>query len=90
MPNAHLPDQPMRRTITARRVAVNKARRALSEYGQMLDPQASPDSPEALNARVYRLLWAQAFILHALAMETHGQMGDLHATARRLLNKAVA
>ena len=84
-----IPAQPMRRTLTARQTAANKARRSLSEYGALLDPKARQDTPEGTNQRVYRLLWAQAFILQALAMETHGRLGNLHATARRLLTEAV-
>lgn len=70
---------PFVKTRTRRRNEVAEARKALARYQGVMDPRAfDVDSPDS--RRVMALLWAEARIQRALALETRGRLGDLKAT----------
>ena len=69
------------KTRTRRRNEVAEARKALAKYQAVMDPRAfDVDAPDP--RRVMALLWAQARVERALALETRGRLGDLNATPR--------
>lgn len=81
--------RPVPRTKTKRREAIGSAKRSLARASSLLawDLGAASDDPDATKARVFALLWAQAFIEQALALETHDRLGDRLATPARILRR---
>lgn len=78
---------PYTKTVTRRRKLANDAKRALSAYQVHAGGSKDADGA-AQRIRLTRLLWAQAFISQALALETRGILGDLNATPSRTLAAA--
>lgn len=67
---------PWPRTITKRRDAMAQAKRRLAAATNLL----AADDAVRTEGRVRALLWAEAFIQQALALETRDRLGNRHAT----------
>lgn len=79
--------RPVAKTRTKRREHTQAAKRHLTRAQGLMawDLGDDADEPQATEARVKALLWAQAMIQQALALETHDRLGDRHATPARIL-----
>lgn len=69
--------RPTSRTITKRREAMAEVKRQMTKATNLL----AADDHVRTEGRVRALLWAEAFIQQALAMETRGHLGNRLATA---------
>jgi hypothetical protein len=81
---------PVHRSKTNRRTRVQDAKRHLGTYGRQLGSETAEvnDATQTRHAsRVTSLLWAEAMIQRALALETRGKMGDFTATPKSLTNE---
>lgn len=73
---------PVNRSKTNRRTRVQDAKRHLAAYGRLLKYEGTEfENP---GDRVLKLLWAEAMIQRALALETRGRLGDFTATPKSL------
>lgn len=80
----NLTPQPRPRTLTNRLDLAGRARRRMGDYMEEAENHRwSTDGGR--NRRVMMLLWAEAFIQQALALETWGALGDQHATPHRIV-----
>lgn len=79
--------KPRPRTKTKRREHVQAAKRHLARAQSLMawDLGDAADDADATKARVTALLWAEAMIQRALAMETHDRIGDAMATPARII-----
>lgn len=85
------------RSLTRRRDAANKARKYLAAYQELASSQQRAEvagEPEQADLfwdhATKRLLWAQAMIQQALALQTNGRLGNAHATMITVLREEEA
>jgi hypothetical protein len=83
-----------RRSITSRKNAANKARKMLATFQQLatLQNQAEKAGDEAQADLMHdhatkRLLWAEAYVQQALALQTRGRLGNADATMITVLRE---
>lgn len=85
----------VRRSLTRRKNAANKARKMLATYQALADMQQRAEqgqndqvTPDAAHDQaVKRLLWAEAYIQHALYLQTSGRLGIQDATLLDVLRQ---
>jgi hypothetical protein len=87
----------VRRSVTKRKNAADKARKMLATYRELAGLQhaaekAGDDAQADLmhDHATKRLLWAQAYVQQALALQTHGRLGNANATLITVLREEEA
>lgn len=86
-----------RRSITKRKAHADKARKMLATYRQLatLQQEAEKAGNDAQADLMHdhatkRLLWAEAYVQQALALQTHGRLGNANATMMTVLREQEA
>lgn len=84
----------VRRSVTQRKNAADKARKMLATYRELATLQQKAEKAEnEAQADLYydhatkRLLWAEAYTQQALALQTHGRLGNANATLMTVLRE---